>query len=271
MRVLYGCLVAVFAGCWPAVVHAGEEDVSACLEALELHSSRSAASRVGDKPVWTPRLFSPNTVEWNGIYCAIGSAGVVGLALGDTVLIRDGFSGSESKQLYDRLRARLAEVKTELQDRARQLERELDDAETALRQPRPDLVFIRNQFERQALIALGAGRPDADDAAALAPVYPDEGEAVAAERSESSAHPEPQQNAVDHEAIARAKEAYGTGDFETALPGLRQAAENGDVEAQYTLAVLYDAGADGVPIDRAEAARFFGWLRRQGISRLSFY
>ncbi len=52
-------------------------------------------------------------------------------------------------------------------------------------------------------------------------------------------------------------EAWGRGDYDTALREFRLLAAQGDAAAQYNLGVMY-AGGQGVPRDNQEAAE---WLR----------
>lgn len=57
--------------------------------------------------------------------------------------------------------------------------------------------------------------------------------------------------------------AYKRGDYATALREWRPFAEQGYVDAQYNLGVMY-AGGKGVPRDEAEAARWFRLAAEQG-------
>ena len=57
--------------------------------------------------------------------------------------------------------------------------------------------------------------------------------------------------------------AYNNGDYATALKEWKPLAEEGDVDAQYYLGVLYDNG-DGVPQDYKEAVRWYTLAAKQG-------
>ena len=57
--------------------------------------------------------------------------------------------------------------------------------------------------------------------------------------------------------------AYNNGDYATALKEWKPLAEEGDVDAQYYLGVLYDNG-DGVPQDYKEAVRWYTLAAEQG-------
>jgi TPR repeat protein len=57
--------------------------------------------------------------------------------------------------------------------------------------------------------------------------------------------------------------AYATGDYATAVSLWRPLAEQGDADAQYNLALMYDNGG-GVPQDDAEAVRWFRMAAGQG-------
>ena len=57
--------------------------------------------------------------------------------------------------------------------------------------------------------------------------------------------------------------AYNNGDYATALKEWKPLAEEGDVDAQYYLGVLYDNG-DGVPQDYKEAVRWYKLAAEQG-------
>ncbi|HZD13399.1 MAG TPA: SEL1-like repeat protein, partial [Candidatus Binatus sp.] len=58
--------------------------------------------------------------------------------------------------------------------------------------------------------------------------------------------------------VNKGAEAFQTGNYVTALKESRGAAENGDVEAQFLLGLLYGNDYEGIPQNDAEAAR---WLR----------
>ena len=58
-------------------------------------------------------------------------------------------------------------------------------------------------------------------------------------------------------------EAYSAGDFEVALKEFRPLAEQGDVDAQFNLAVMYRKG-EGVPQDNAQALRWYRMAANQG-------
>lgn len=72
--------------------------------------------------------------------------------------------------------------------------------------------------------------------------------------------PVPGAGAPEEPDWAPVQEAYEQGDAEGLVRALLPIAEGGDPHAQYTLAILHDAG-QGVPQDHAEAAR---WYRRAG-------
>ena len=61
-------------------------------------------------------------------------------------------------------------------------------------------------------------------------------------------------------------EAYDAGDYQTALQEWRPLADQGDVDAQYNLALMYLNG-QGVPQDFAEAARWYQLAAEQGFPK----
>ena len=63
--------------------------------------------------------------------------------------------------------------------------------------------------------------------------------------------------------------AYKNGDYATALKEWKPLAEEGDVDAQYNLGVLYDNG-DGVPQDYKEAVRWYKLAAEQGVAEAQF-
>ena len=63
--------------------------------------------------------------------------------------------------------------------------------------------------------------------------------------------------------------AYNNGDYATALKEWKPLAEEGDVDAQYHLGVLYDNG-DGVPQDYKEAVRWYKLAAEQGVAEAQF-
>ena len=63
--------------------------------------------------------------------------------------------------------------------------------------------------------------------------------------------------------------AYNNGDYATALKEWKPLAEEGDVDAQYYLGVLYDNG-DGVPQDYKEAVRWYKLAAEQGVAEAQF-
>ena len=64
-------------------------------------------------------------------------------------------------------------------------------------------------------------------------------------------------------------EAYGRGDYATALREWRPLAEAGDADAQYNLGVMYDNG-QGVPQDYAEAVKWYRLAAAQGDADAQF-
>ena len=63
--------------------------------------------------------------------------------------------------------------------------------------------------------------------------------------------------------------AYNNGDYATALKEWKPLAEEGDVDAQYYLGVLYDNGY-GVPQDYKEAVRWYKLAAEQGVAEAQF-
>ena len=61
-------------------------------------------------------------------------------------------------------------------------------------------------------------------------------------------------------------EAYGRGDFATALREFRPLAEQGHAEAQYNLGFMYWNG-NGVPKDDTEAVRWYRLAADQGVAQ----
>ena len=72
--------------------------------------------------------------------------------------------------------------------------------------------------------------------------------------------------AADFEAGA---EAYLRGDYATALKELRPLAEQGDVNAQFTLGLMYTKGR-GVPQDYKEAVRWYRLAAAQGDAKAQY-
>ena len=64
-------------------------------------------------------------------------------------------------------------------------------------------------------------------------------------------------------------EAYDAGDYQTALQEWRPLADQGDVDAQYNLALMYLNG-QGVPQDFAEAARWYQLAAEQGFPKAQY-
>lgn len=269
---------------------AGEqEDVAACISAIELFSNGSVSVDTTDLPEWTPRLFSPNTVEWNSVVCEIGSGSVVGLVIGDTVLIREGFAGTESKQLYDGMQARVDEVRSEFRERVKRLEGALADAEAILRQPSPDLEAVGRAFEAQVLFALGSSAAPLHDDGVEPNGMPLQLRDQGITSSSDNPDAEPRKtdglttNAVDNhgsdsqplsrvqggpdeaEMIASAMQAYDAGNYQAAFAGLRLAADRGDVDAQFKLALIFDVGGiEEVERNMQEAVRYYEMAANQG-------
>jgi len=65
-------------------------------------------------------------------------------------------------------------------------------------------------------------------------------------------------------------DAYGRGDYATALRELRPLAEQGDPAAQFYLGLLYENG-DGVPRDFVKARQWYEKAAAQGEAKAQFY
>ena len=67
----------------------------------------------------------------------------------------------------------------------------------------------------------------------------------------------------------KGRAAYYAGEYEAALKVLRPLAEQGDVKAQLWLAMMYSLG-NRVPMDQAEAVRWYRLAARQGNAQAHF-
>jgi TPR repeat protein len=65
-------------------------------------------------------------------------------------------------------------------------------------------------------------------------------------------------------------EAYSIGDYAKAMAEFKPLAERGDVIAEYFVGFFYHHGY-GVPVDRAEAAKWYRKAAAQGDSRSQYY
>jgi TPR repeat protein len=75
---------------------------------------------------------------------------------------------------------------------------------------------------------------------------------------------------VAHADFDDAVQAYGTGDYATALAEFKVLANQGKPEAQYFMGLFYHNGF-GVPRDQAESANWFLKAARQGDARSQYY
>lgn len=75
---------------------------------------------------------------------------------------------------------------------------------------------------------------------------------------------------VAHAGFDEAVQAYGTGDYATALAEFKVLADQGKPEAQYFMGLFYHNGF-GVPRDQAESAKWFLKAARQGDARSQYY
>ncbi len=75
---------------------------------------------------------------------------------------------------------------------------------------------------------------------------------------------------VAHAGYDDAVQAYGTGDYATALAEFRVLADQGKPEAQYFMGLFYHNGF-GVPRDQVESANWFLKAARQGDARSQYY
>jgi hypothetical protein len=75
---------------------------------------------------------------------------------------------------------------------------------------------------------------------------------------------------VAHAGFDDAVQAYGTGDYATALAEFKVLADQGKPEAQYFMGLFYHNGF-GVPRDQAESANWFLKAARQGDARSQYY
>lgn len=73
-----------------------------------------------------------------------------------------------------------------------------------------------------------------------------------------------------HAGFDDAVQAYGTGDYATALAEFRLLADQGKPEAQYFVGLFYHNGF-GVPRDQTESAKWFLKAARQGDQRSQYY
>ena len=75
---------------------------------------------------------------------------------------------------------------------------------------------------------------------------------------------------VAHAGFDEAVQAYGTGDYATALAEFKVLADQGKPEAQYFMGLFYHNGF-GVPRDQTESAKWFLKAARQGDARSQYY
>jgi len=75
---------------------------------------------------------------------------------------------------------------------------------------------------------------------------------------------------VAHAGFDEAVQAYGTGDYATALAEFKVLADQGKPEAQYFMGLFYHNGF-GVPRDQSESAKWFLKAARQGDARSQYY
>ena len=75
--------------------------------------------------------------------------------------------------------------------------------------------------------------------------------------------------AVCHAGFVEAVAAYEKGDFDTALRELRPLADDGEVEAQFYMAYMYETGK-GVERDDGKAAEYYHLAADQGHDRAQF-
>jgi TPR repeat protein len=75
---------------------------------------------------------------------------------------------------------------------------------------------------------------------------------------------------VAHAGFDDAVQAYGTGDYATALAEFKVLANQGKPEAQYFMGLFYHNGF-GVPRDQAESVNWFLKAARQGDARSQYY
>ncbi len=75
---------------------------------------------------------------------------------------------------------------------------------------------------------------------------------------------------VAHAGFDDAVQAYGTGDYATALAEFKVLADQGKPEAQYFMGLFYHNGF-GVPRDQTESAKWFLQAARQGDARSQYY
>jgi len=75
---------------------------------------------------------------------------------------------------------------------------------------------------------------------------------------------------VAHAGFDDAVQAYGTGDYATALAEFKVLADQGKPEAQYFMGLFYHNGF-GVPRDQTESAKWFLKAARQGDARSQYY
>jgi len=75
---------------------------------------------------------------------------------------------------------------------------------------------------------------------------------------------------VAHAGFDDAVQAYGTGDYATALAEFKVLADQGKPEAQYFMGLFYHNGF-GVPRDQTESAKWFLQAAQQGDARSQYY
>ncbi|HKQ26046.1 MAG TPA: tetratricopeptide repeat protein [Burkholderiales bacterium] len=75
---------------------------------------------------------------------------------------------------------------------------------------------------------------------------------------------------VAHAGFDDAVQAYGTGDYATALAEFKVLADQGKPEAQYFMGLFYHNGF-GVARDQTESAKWFLKAARQGDARAQYY
>ncbi|QPB72237.1 hypothetical protein D5125_17040 [Magnetovirga frankeli] len=137
-------------------IHAGElEDIKACSEAAKVTANVSLEIT---SAMWTPNIFSPNTVKWSNAYCEVkNDATVFHLTVDGKRHIIEGFYGVPAKNLMleiDRIGDHTIE---ELRKRIKIIETARNSSMLLLKSPNPKLEQIKSQFEAKVEKVLNDG------------------------------------------------------------------------------------------------------------------
>lgn len=128
----------------PLTATAGEaENILSCIRSVDAYTGKS----VNEFDVrYEGRILGFSSAEWPGVMCEVSFASVYNLTVEGRQYVYEGFAGRQAKIAFETLEKETEDAISLLESRVKLLERRLEDSQSRLRLPDPDIEAINSRI-----------------------------------------------------------------------------------------------------------------------------